>query len=252
MLKTFVKTRKRYPINYYELNTNLKLKESMFMLFLQDAATVNAEDNGFGYTWCEANNYGWFLLKYRIELEHYPQKYDYIEIETESRGASKLFAFRDFTIYNPENEIIGRVASCWALIDMNTKAMIAPIKAKDDFQIFEKREDDLVYNKIRTPEEFEYEKTFEVRFDDIDVNKHVNNANYIIWALESLDFGFRGRKKLKSLDIVFKKEIKFGNKILSQAEISGDITNHVLKNAETGEDLCLISAKWTDKAQKII
>ena len=244
MLKTFVKTRKRYPINYYELNTNLKLKESMFMLFLQDAATVNAEDNGFGYTWCEANNYGWFLLKYRIELEHYPQKYDYIEIETESRGASKLFAFRDFTIYNPENEIIGRVASCWALIDMNTKSMIAPIKAKDDFQIFEKREDDLVYNKIRTPEEFGYEKTFEVRFDELDVNHHANNSNYISWALETLPYDFRHKYSLKNLDIQIKKDISLGETVISKVSVDNLHTIHSVVNQSTGDELALLSIDW--------
>ena len=58
----FIKTRKKYTINYYELNTNSQLKESMLMLFLQDAATVNAEANGFGYSWTEANNLGWFLF----------------------------------------------------------------------------------------------------------------------------------------------------------------------------------------------
>ena len=214
------------------------------MLFLQDAATVNAEDNGFGYTWTEANNYGWFLLKYRIELVHYPQKYDYIEIETESRGASKLFAFRDFTIYNPDNKIIGRVASCWALIDMNTKSMIAPVKAKDDFQIFEKRDDDLVYNKIRTPEKFECEKMFEVRFDDLDVNHHANNSNYISWALETLPYDFRDKYSLKNLDIQIKKDISLGETVISKVSVEGLHTIHSVVNKSTGDELALLSIDW--------
>lgn len=86
---------------------------------------------------------------------------------------------------------------------------------------------------------------FEIRYDDIDVNKHANNCNYIIWAFEPLGFDFRSSHYLKALDIVFKKEIKYGSKILSQIEFESDTrTLHVLKNAETGDDLCLINAEW--------
>ena len=94
----------------------------------------------------------------------------------------------------------------------------------------------------------ESEITFhDIRFDDLDVNKHVNNVNYIVWAFEPLDFNYRNSKKLKTLDMVYKKEITYGSEVLSQLEIVGNITRHVLKNANTGEDLCLINAEWTDK-----
>ena len=111
----------------------------------------------------------------------------------------------------------------------------------------EKREDDLVYGKVRPPQNIDIEHTFEIRFDDLDVNRHVNNANYIVWAFEPLDFEFRKTKKLKTLDMVFKKEITYGHKVLSQIEIKDNQTIHILKCAETSEDLCLITAEWIDK-----
>ena len=242
----FVKTRKKYKINYYELNTNSQLKESILILFLQDAATVNAEANGFGYSWTEANNLGWFLLKYRIELTEYPKNIDYIEIETESRGASKLFAYRDFVIYNPTNEIIGRVSSCWALIDMETKSMVYPNKIKNDFQVFEKRENDLKFNKIIIPSEFNYQKSYEVRYDDLDVNHHANNSNYIVWALETLPYEFRLKHSIKNVDIQLKKDISLGEIVLAKANlnISDKQSIHVLMNKISQEDLGFICINW--------
>ena len=242
----FIKTRKKYTINYYELNTNSQLKESMLMLFLQDAATVNAEANGFGYSWTEENSLGWFLLKYRIELKEYPKNIDYIEIETESRGAFKLFAYRDFIIYNPTNEVIGRVSSCWALIDMETKSMVYPNKIKNDFQVFEKREDDLKFNKIIIPSEFNYQKSYEVRYDDLDVNHHANNSNYIVWALESLPYDFRLKHSIKNVDIQLKKDISLGETVLAKAHlnISDNQSIHVLMNKISQEDLGFICIDW--------
>lgn len=242
----FVKTRKRYPINYYELNTNYSLKESIFMLFLQDAATENAEINGFGYSWTEKNNYGWFLLKYRIELSEYPKKMDYIEIETESRGAAKLFAFRNFSVYSPDNTLIGRVASCWALIDMNTKSMIIPQKTDVCLPTYEKQDNDLQFNKIILPAEYDYEKSFGVRYDDLDVNHHANNSNYIAWALETLPYQFRMDLTIKNIDIQIKKDISLGETVLSKVKINKDLnqTQHLIQNKDTKEDLGLLCIDW--------
>jgi len=239
-----IKTRKKYKISHYELNTNSVLKESMFMLFLQDIATENAEINGFGYTWTSENNLGWFLLKYRIELSYYPKNFDYIEIETMSRGINKLFAMREFTIYSPNGETIGKVMSTWALIDMNTKSMVSPLKISSNFGIYEKREDDLTFNKIHMPEIYNYEKSFDVRFDDLDINHHANNTNYISWALESLPYEYRKEHSIKNLDIQLKKDISIGETVLSKAHMDKNHTIHLIQNKNTGDELGIISIDW--------
>lgn len=240
-----LKTRKRYDIRFYELNTNLELKESQFLLFLQDAATENAEINGFGPTFTINNNLGWFLLKYRIELTQYPNNYPYIEIETEPRGASKCFAMREFTIFNPNNEIIGKINSTWALIDMETKTMLPVLKVAEGFPAYEKKEDDLVFNKVKVPDVFEYEKSFNVRFDDLDVNHHANNSNFIAWALEALPYDFRKNNSIQTLDIQFKKDIAINETVVSKAIIENSDTIHLLLNKSTNEELCLLKASWS-------
>ena len=102
-------------------------------------------------------------------------------------------------------------------------------------------------NELSKVQKIDITKIFEIRYDDIDVNCHANNGNYIIWAFEPLDFEFKSSHKLKILDIQFKKEIKFGQKVLSQIEFKDENTTvHVIKNAETNEDLCLLEALWTE------
>ena len=105
----------------------------------------------------------------------------------------------------------------------------------------------IIKDKIKPIQRVDNELTFSVRYDDIDVNTHVNNSNYIIWAFETLDIDFRSNKKLKTLDMMYKKEIKYGSRVISQVEIDGNITNHLLKNADTNEEICLVMAEWTDK-----
>ena len=239
-----IKTRKRYNLQYYEMNTAQRLKESVLLLFLQDIASDNAETNGFGYNWCLEHNLGWFLLKYRIELSEYPQNIEYIEIETESRGANRLFAYRDFDIYTPDNNLIGRVTSCWGLVDMSTKSMVAPQIINPEFESFEKRDTDLKFYKIQLPKDFDYEKIYEVRYDDLDLNHHANNSNYISWALETLPYDFRNNNTVSNIDILLKNDTTAGETIIAQTKINDFQTVHVIKNKADNTDLAHLNIEW--------
>lgn len=236
-------------IRYSEMDCDLTLKPSALLQFMQDLASDNAESLGFGYSYIVKNNLAWFLLKYRIEFEDYPEGVYDLTIKTEPRGYNKIFAYRDFYIFQNAKQI-GRATSTWALVDLETKSMAnaSEVLAENQYMIqHEKRDDDLSYGKIRLPQEFDIEKSFEIRFDDLDVNQHVNNANYIVWAFEPLDFNFRRTHKLKTLDMMFKKEITYGLGVSVKVKIDNNITTHELINAQTGEDLCLISAEWVEK-----
>lgn len=235
-----------YKIRYSELDCNLVLKPSSLLQLMQDIASENAENLGFGYSYIIQKNLAWFLLKCHIEFNNFPKEVYKINIKTEPRGWNKLFAYRDFEINDGQN-ILGKATTTWGLIDLETKSMSnvgENLSNNPNFTQFEKRDDDLKYNKITPIQNIDFEKTFEIRFDDLDVNQHVNNSNYIIWAFEALEYDFRRTKKLKVLDMVFKKEIKYGNNIVSQVQILDNKTLHVLKNAQTNEELCLIQAEW--------
>ena len=231
------------------MDCDLVLKPGAMLQFLQDLASDNAEQLNFGYSYIVKHNLAWFLLKYRLEFDDYPEGIYDLTIKTEPRGYNKMFAYRDFYISHNGRQI-GRAASTWTLVDLTTKSMAsaADVLSGNKFMVqHEKRENDLNYGKIRLPEKFDVEKTFEVRFDDLDVNKHVNNANYIVWAIEPLDFEFRRSHKLKTVDMMFKKEIAYGHKVLSEVAINENNTVHAVKNAETGEELFIMNAEWINK-----
>lgn len=233
-------------VKYSEMDYQLTLKPSALLNFLQDLASDNAEHLGFGYSYIQKQNLMWFILKYRMEFTDYPQSVYNLTLKTEPRGCNKLFAYRDFYLYDDE-KLLGKVASIWSLVDVETKNIVSAQKALNNeyMPAFEKRTDDLMFQKIKPIERADISKVFEIRYEDIDVNRHANNGNYIIWAFDPLGFDFRSSHKLKSLDIQFKKEIKYGNEVISEIEFKDDnITVHVIKNAKNNEELCLLQAEW--------
>ena len=240
----------KVKVRYSEMDFGLALKPSVVLNFFQDMASENAENLGFGYSYISKKNLAWFLLKYRIEFLKYPVGLYNLTLKTQPRGYNKIFSFRDFEIWN-DSECLARAASSWSLVDTLSGKPVSVADALEGnpfMPLYQKQPEDLCFSKIKTPDKIDIEKTFEIRYDDIDVNHHANNCNYIIWAFEPFSLDFRSSRCIKNLDIVFKKEIKFGNKVLSQIEIADDKhTKHVLKNARTGDDLCFINVEWNQR-----
>lgn len=235
----------KITIKYSETDQNLAMKPFALLNFLQDIASKNAEDLGFGYSYMHPKNYAWFLIKYRMEFEEYPFDVQDLTLETEPRGYNKIFAYRNFAI-KKNKKILGRISSMWSIIDVINHSMI-PIQDvinNPQMPMFVKGNEDLTFAKILPLKTIDIEKEFEIRYNDLDVNGHANNGNYIIWAFEPLSFNYKNTHRIKTLDIVYRKEAKYGEKILSQVTFKDRSTTiHCLKN-KNNEDLCLIECLW--------
>ena len=236
----------KVKIRYSDLDFNKNLKPSSLLNFFQDIAVDNADMLGFGAEALSAQKMDWFLLKYRIEFNEYPVDLMDLTLRTEPRGCHRLFAYRNFAVI-ADNKPIVRASSLWSLVNYETKSLVNIESAIQSpyLKKFEAEEQDLSFGKIPPLSKADYQKEFEVRYNDIDGNRHANNGIYIIWALEPLSYGFRKQHKLKNIDIVFKKEIKYGEKLISKVQFTDkNQTTHVLTNAKTLEDICLLNCVW--------
>jgi len=236
--------KKDYFIGFDLVDMNFRLKPSTLLNIFQDMATQSADIMGFGYETISSKNLGWFLIKYHIEFSEYPSNTGTYTFVTEPRGVDRMMAMRDFRIYK-DDKCITRATSSWLLADMATRSLVS-IKDSLNMWAYEKREDDMKFEKIRLPETLEYKEEFKVRYEDLDVNKHVNNANYIVWALESLPYEFRNEHNIKSIDMYFKREALYGETIVSSCSIDNqELTSyHSIVNKENGEDLCLLMLRY--------
>ena len=150
-------------------------------------------------------------------------------------------------IVRKEEKLLARMYSQWCVIDMENRSMIPVFDAVGEnkyMTLHEKREDDLQFHKISPISNPSIEKSFEVRYNDLDVNGHANNGNYIVWAFEPLSFEFKNSHTMKTVDMVFKKEARFGEQLVSQIEFKDENTTiHRLQNKD-GEDLFLLECEW--------
>ena len=235
---------KEYDMKWYEVDSKAILKPSSLLNHLQDIATKSADKFGIGMSFLAPKNYAWFLIKYHMDFYDYPQSIDSFILKTESRGCSRLFATRDFEMWsNDEKCLLGRISSQWAMINLADKSFV---KLSDIGLIppFEKRDDDIIFSKVNAQDAYDYEKKFEIRYDDIDINQHVNNSNYIVWAMEALPVELRKNYKPKTIDMIYKKDIAYGDSVVSRVRVDNEKTSHLLINEQTNDQLCLIDVVW--------
>jgi medium-chain acyl-[acyl-carrier-protein] hydrolase len=100
------------------------------------------------------------------------------------------------------------------------------------------------FPKLPAVEREDYSEQFLVRYDDIDRNNHVNNAIYPLWASESLKPDYRIAHLPARLDINFKKEGLFGEKISVSTQMDGDTSLHSIKASEDGRELARVRFLW--------
>ena len=240
---------KNYAISIAETECSHRVKPVVLLNYMQDLAEKSITKIGEEYS-CDGlakKGYGWFIIRYRIEIENNLTNLKDITIKTESRGCQKSTFYRDFEIYdtNSQKRIL-RAVSSWLIVDLNKKSIVNIEKEYPKFLQFTPRENDLKLNKLKPISRVDKEKLFEIRYDDLDINNHVNNTVYISWALEVLDYEFRKTHTIKSADVYFKHDIEYGEPVLSQVYIDEEnlTSEHLIKNASTGESLCLLKFEY--------
>ena len=236
--------KKNYGIKFYEVDCKNRLKETVLLNFMQDIAAEDAENLGFGYSSIRERNIGWFLTKYHIKLNKPLINDGCIKIQSESKGLLKINFIRDFDIYNSCDEKIGEATSSWILANLSTGGILKSEEVfPDRFEPIDRSILRSSFPKIQTPLNITYSKEFTASYYDTDINSHVNNAIYIGWANEVLPFEVLQNTNIEELEIQYKQQVKYGEKVIVCAEETSQNNYLISLNKEDGNTVCLIREK---------
>ena len=221
-------------VKTYQCDKHGFIRPVILMNYLQDVADTHAEILGAGRVFCIEKGTAWVVTHYLVDIIELPRESDELVITTWPAVHGPLKAVRDFEIHNENGDLMIRATSQWILI--NT-AMRRPIRLNDylpsDWTAGSGRALDLPFEKFPDFVPSEKDNKFFVRYDDVDINQHVNNAIYTKWAMESMGFDFLDAHNLKKIYLNFKKEIPFDTKeALVETAIDGPISRHKIKTGE--------------------
>ena len=202
-------------VKCYEVDSAQRLKPTAFMDMAQEMAYQAAAAMKFGYDELIVKNMAWVLSRMRFRFLKAPVWGEEVEIRTWHRGAFGPFFVRDFEVLDKEGRRMIEATSSWVIIDVDSRSMARPeeVLPKEDTSCPDYAIETPA-GKVMMPRGVEPElvTTHKVAYSDIDLVGHTNNARYVAWALDCLDYGEAGIQ-VDEVEIVFHHEARPGEEI---------------------------------------
>ena len=239
------KYEKEYEIRSYECDKNGDLRLLTLMNIFQDMADDHAARLGLGLDFCRERGLAWVGSNYYLQINALPRLHDHIIVTTWPAVEKKLGAIRDFTVKNREGKEIIRAVSQWILINFEKKRPVSLRDNLPEYSIVQDRAINICdFAKLPDITREDLKTSFKVRFDDIDINNHVNNAVYPLWASESVGDDFRTQHRPREVEIAFKKEGHLGENISVITELAAQTSLHSIRAEGDERELAKVKILW--------
>ena len=203
-------------VRYSDVGIDNKLTLKSLIAMLQESAISHSNHVGFGINNADKTHLAWLLLNWKVKMFTHPHCGEELIIKTWPRVFDKLYSFRDFEVYDKNNNLVAIGASKWFPVDTESKRIkkITPeISEPYGEPVFKSVFENPFNEKILVPEDLKLNFTYTTQRRDIDTNGHVNNLNYIDYALETLDEEIFSNTTFNNIEVVYKKEIKLKENI---------------------------------------
>jgi len=225
---------------------------------LEDAASTHCDAIGWGVYRLVSAGFGWVLLRGGLEMARYPAHGESFTVETWLSEAKRLYGLREYRIKSSSGEVLGYARSLWAFFSLERKR---PAPILDEIVMAwapeGTRAGALELGEVDFPADPELSAlpgspSFEVRHSDIDTNGHVNNVNYLGWALECLPAAFNENYYLASIRGQFRREVTYGSSVkaaLAGPDAHGCMRHAVFASSAQGSFLAAAAeSRWLPRA----
>lgn len=253
--RKIVKWTDNYLISSYEVDARGRASLTTLCKFMQETAYNHANHLGFGYSQLRESGLFWVLSRMLIQVNRYPRWDEKIRVRTWPSGMDRLFAFRDFLIVGEGGMPIGAAGSAWLMLDTEKRRPRRPEefdRLTANSHLFPTGRS-LEHRPGKVPPLIEPEEgvSFPVRYSDLDLYDHVNNARYVQWISDNYPKEILRRNDVAECEINFVSESKMGDHaaIYTQRveESPGDSSyrfRHAVKRKADNKDICLAELIW--------
>ncbi len=237
-----------FTVASYEVGASGYLKPVYLLRYLQEAAREHAARLGISVPELQKRNLTWYISRYHIVLHKVPRYEDGLHINTWLSFREKRFSLREFELFDAENKVMGAVTSSWVLMDLEKKR---PVMSSDYFphvKFVPRRALEDPFDTIPKFEQGDRTLEFRVRMHDIDINRHVNNTVYGEWGVESVPKEILLNFMPKELEISFRGEALYGDRVISSSKVIEEgehpVLLHKIVSENTGKEITRLRTRW--------
>ncbi|XP_027359968.1 palmitoyl-acyl carrier protein thioesterase, chloroplastic-like [Abrus precatorius] len=231
--------RQIFVVRSYQIGSDKTVTMETLMNFLQETAlnqvsSCGLSKNDFGITHeMDLRKLIWVVTRIQIQVKRYSKWGDEVEVDTWFDAAGKSAIRRDWIIRDHyTKEMIAKATSTWTIMNRETRRLSKiPEEVRQELAPF-------YFNRISIPtEEIDHQKIHKLtdditktfrsgiapKWNDMDVNEHVNNVKYIGWILESMPREVLDNYNMTSMTIEFRRECTQSNVLESMSNPSSSV-----------------------------
>ena len=234
-MKKFVQN---FNIPCYDTDASWRLKPASFMNLAQEAAGLHAVHLGFGYDDLIVKNTAWILSRVKISFLDTPKWRDNITLTTWHKGLERLFYLRDFVITDSEGKERVKATTSWLVLNLETRRLVRDPQLMEEGTVCKENAMETSADKVVMPKDVEPTLALQhtVAYSDVDMNAHTNNAMYMQWAMDAVDYETASQKPVKEVTINFNHETKAGDLVsIYKASVEKEDGLHVYVEGKVDE-----------------
>lgn len=208
-----IKYTEKHIVPCYDTDASWRLKPTSFMNMAQEAAGRHAVYLGFGYDDLIVSNTAWILSRVHVEFVDTPKWREELTLHTWHKGLNRLFFLRDFLVTDNEGKTRVKATTSWLVLNLETRRLVRDPKLLEEGTVCTENVIETPADKVQMPKDAvpELVRRHTVSYSDIDTNGHTNNAMYMQWAMNSVDYETASSRPVKEFTINFNHETKAGD-----------------------------------------
>ena len=232
------KFEQKFHVPCYNTDASWRMKPAAFMDLAQEAAGLHAVELGFGYDDLIKSNTAWILSRVNIKFVDTPMWRDDITLQTWHKGANRLFFLRDFIVTDSEGRERVKATTSWLVLNLETRRLVRDPKLMDENSVCTENIIETPADKVMIPKDASMELALEhtVAYSDVDMLGHTNNAMYMQWAMDAVDYQTAATTPVKEVLINFNHETKAGDVVsIYRTEVQKEDGKHVFVEGKVGD-----------------
>lgn len=242
---------KEYEIFYFQIDQQGDASPITILGFLEDCATSHSEAVGIGIDYLISQRTCWVLNRWKLQMNRYPHLGEKITVETYPSNFERFYGRREFNIRDSQGSLLGQASSLWIYLNIDKRRPTRiPSNVASQYGLSEMLEENEPFRDLVEITDVHSEISFHVRRSDIDTNGHVNNTRYAEWMLEGIAEDIMGEYRLYQLEVIYKKETKYGVDVLSQCQKTESVEPkylHRIVDRSSGTELACGSTVWVKR-----
>ena len=240
------------PVRSSDLTPHGTASVPALCVYLQEAAGHHAEELGVSMETLQDDDRAWVLSHLHLALDRVPAGASPVTVETWPSSLEGLYATREFVLSIRGAEV-GRATSRWFVIDTERRCPVRPPRSLYGLETPDRpRPLPHDFNDLPTPTRIDHETLRRAHYPDLDLNRHVNSARYLEWALGTLPNDVLDTHRCTGVALQFRAEATLETPVRATAQLDANpdehVARHALRHADTDALLAAARTRWRTRS----